>query len=270
MRLLVSCLFAAVGLVGCVRPTTTSVQFSPPPRVRPAEEGHPDPTLLSAHYAVDDAPEFGGRDAIVVVFSEEVDPASLRPDAFMVLLADGGRTLATDAFLAPASEADENRSVWLVGEFGDPRRRPPTDVVVIRSLHTESGASLEGALGPVLAFDEGGRIVFAQTHPEPCASGKPRVRTYWTDDLRGVDSDDLESITLELIGGRTVQPVAFEDHADEGAFVGETRDDNVLDLCVPDDERVVSVRVQAGAFTDVPGHQSAATRATVARAPTPE
>lgn len=260
----------ALGLAGCVQRTTASVQFSPPPRVQPAPQTRPDPTLLSAHFALDDAPQFEGRDAIALVFSEEVDAAGLRPDAFMVLLADGGRVLATDAFLAPASESDENRTVWIVGDFGDPRRRPPTDVVVIRSLHAESGASLKGLLSPVVGYDDGGRIVFAQIQPEPCEAGQLRVRTFWSDGLRDVDAEDLHAVALELISGRTVEPVAFEDHADGGAFIGESRDDNVLDLCVPEEERVVGVRVKAGAFTDVPGHRSAATRATVARAPTPE
>lgn len=260
----------ALGLAGCVRTTSASVQFSPPPRVQPAPQTRPAPTLLSAHFALDDAPQLEGRDAIALVFSEEVDAASLRPDAFMVLLADGGRVLATDAFLAPASEADENRTVWIVGDFGDPRRRPPTDVLVIRALHAENGASLKGLLSAVLGYDDGGRIVFAQIQPEPCDAGGLRVRTFWSDGLRDVDADDLPSVALELVGGRTVEPVAFEDHREHGDFIGESRDDNVLDLCVPHSERVVGVRVKAGAFTDVPGHPSAATRATVARAPAPE
>lgn len=253
-----------------MRGTASSVQFSPPPRVRPQEKTRPDPTLLSAHFARDDAPELDGRDAIALVFSEDVDAASLQAGAFMVLLADGSRTLATAAYLAPASEADENRTVWIVGDFGDPRRRPPTDVVVIRPLHTESGGSLEGVLGSIVPYDDGGTIVFAQIQPEPCPGGQARVRTYWTDALREVDDEDLAAINLELISGQTVQPVAFEDHAEAGVFVGETRDDNVLDLCAPQDERVVSVRVKAGVFTDVAGHRSAATRAMVARAPAPE
>lgn len=226
--------------------------------------------MLSAHFAVDDAPSLGGLDSIAVVFSEDVDAASLRPGVFLVLLADGGRTLAKEAVLAPASEADENRTVWLLGDFGDPRRRPPTDVVVIAPLHTENGGSLEGVLGPVVGFDEGGHIVHAQVQRTPCAAGEPRVRTYWTDSLRDVAEEDLQAITLELVSGRTVSPSGFEDHAEGGAFVGESRDDNVLDLCVPVEERVIGVRVPAGTFTDLPGHRSAASRATVARAPAPE
>ncbi len=209
-------------------------------------------------------------DGIAVVFSEDVDAASLRPGVFLVLLADGGRTLAKEAVLAPASEADENRTVWLLGDFGDPRRRPPTDVVVIAPLHTESGSSLQGVLAPVLGFDEGGHIVHAQAQQEPCASGEPRVRTFWTDALREVTQDDLQAVALELVGGRTVPPSSFEDHAEAGSFVGESRDDNVLDLCVPVEERVIGVRVKAGTFTDIPGHRSAATKATVARAPAAE
>ncbi len=226
--------------------------------------------MLSAHFAQDDAPSLGGLDSIAVVFSEDVDAASLRPDVFLVLLADGGRTLAREAVLAPASEADENRTVWLLGDFGDPRRRPPTDVVVIAPLHTESGSSLEGVLAPVLGFGEGGHIVHAQAEPEFCESGEPRIRTFWTDALRDVAQEDLQAITLELVSGRTVSPSSFEDHADVGSFIGESRDDNVLDLCVPAQERVIGVRVQAGSFTDVPGHRSAGTKAPVARAPAAE
>lgn len=219
---------------------------------------------------MDDAATLGGLDGIAVVFSQDVDPASLRPGVFLVLLADGGRAIAEEAVLAPASEADENRTVWVLGDFGDPRRRPPTDVVVIAPLHTESGASLEGLLSPVLAFEDGGHIVHAQAQRTPCASGDPRVRTYWTDSLRDVAPEDLQAITIELVSGRTVPPSGFEDHADGGAFVAESRDDNVLDLCVRGQERVIGVRVSADTFTDVPGHRSAATRATVARAPEAE
>lgn len=268
MRLFV--LGVLIGLGGCVRTTAASIQFSPPPRVQPGHAAAPAPALLSAHFALDDAPSLQGSDAIALVFSEEVDAASLRADAFMVLLADGSRTLATDAFLAPASESDENRTVWIVGDFGDPRRRPPTDVVIIRPLHTESGASLDGLLGPVRAYEEGGEIVFAQTQAEPCASGQTRVRTYWTDALRDVAPPDLGAVTIELLGGQSTPPSSFEDHADPDSFVGEATDDNVLDLCVPREGRVVGVRVQAGAFADVPGHRTVATRATVARPAAPE
>lgn len=257
----------ALAAAACAGRPAASVQFSPPPRVPPSVVAQPPPTILSAHYAADDAPSLGGLDGIAVVFSEDIDAAGLRPGVFLVLLADGGRTLAKEAVLAPASEADENRTVWLLGDFGDPRRRPPTDVVVIAPLHTESGSSLEGVLAPVLGFDEGGRISYAQAQQQPCASGGLRVRTFWTDALRDVAQEDLQAISMELVSGRTVSPSGFEDHAEAGAFIGESRDDNVLDLCVSSGERVIGVRVQAGAFTDVPGHRSAATRATVARPP---
>ncbi len=226
--------------------------------------------MLSAHFAFDDEPAFGGLDGIALVFSEEVDAASLHPGAFMVLIADGARTLPTEAILAPASEADENRTVWILGDFGDPRRRPPTDVVVIRPLHTESGASLLGGLSAVLGYDEGGRIVWAESGLPPCVSGEASVRTYWTDSLRDVTDEDLEAVSLELVGGRTVHPSAFADHDGASAAGGEEREDNVLDLCVPLGERVVGVRVSAGAFADRPGHRNVASRANVARRPAPE
>ncbi|MBV1858145.1 MAG: hypothetical protein KUG77_07005, partial [Nannocystaceae bacterium] len=115
MRVCGALLLAAFAFTtaACVGRPTASIQFSPPPRVPPPSEARARATILSAHFAVDDAPSFGGLDGIAVVFSEDVDAASLRPGVFLVLLADGGRTLAKEAVLAPASEADENRTVWL-------------------------------------------------------------------------------------------------------------------------------------------------------------
>ena len=67
-----------------------------------------------------------------------------------------------------------------------------------------------------------------------------------------------------------MHPSAFADHGVSSAAAGEERDDNVLDLCVPDEERVVGVRVAAGVFADRPGHRNVASRASVARRPAPE
>ncbi|MEM6290899.1 MAG: hypothetical protein AAGA54_06520 [Myxococcota bacterium] len=256
----------AIAASGCRVRSSPPVQIAPP--VRPAAPARtlPEPTLLSAHFALDDAPSLGDLDAVSVVFSVEVDPASLQPSAFMVVLADGTRAFPTEAVLAPSSEADENRTVLLVGDFGDPRRRPPADVLVIRTLHAETGQSLRGLLGPISGYDEGGRIVAAEQSETPCDAGAQRVRTYWTDALRGVEPADLQAVTVELSGGRTAHPVAFDDHRSDR----EEREDNVLDLCVPATEQVVSIWVEAGAFTDAPGHLSAATKTTVARAPAPE
>ncbi len=204
----------------------------------------------------------GDLDGIAVVFSVEVDAASLRPSAFLVVLADGSRVFPTEAILAPASEGDENRTVLLVGDFGDPRRRPPADVLVIRPLHAESGQSLQGLLSPVTGYDEGGKIVVAQRVETPCEGGGQRIRTYWTDGLRGVQAEDLAAITVELADGGTARPRAFDDHR----LQAQDSEDNVLDLCVMGSSPAIRVSVAAGVFTDPPGHLNVATQTPVAPA----
>ncbi len=266
MQRFVLAALVAVTVGGCRIQSAPPVQIAPPSRPTAPARAQPEPALLSAHFALDDAPSLGDLDGIAVVFSVEVDPASLQPSAFMVVLADGTRAFPTEAVLAPASEADENRTVLLIGDFGDPRRRPPADVLVIRTLHAETGQSLRGLLGPVSGYDEGGTIVTAEQRKAPCDAGAQRIRTYWTDALRGVEAADLQAVTVELSGGRTAHPTAFEDHE----FEREDREDNVLDLCVPAAERVMSVWVDAGVFSDAPGHLNAATKTAVARAPAPE
>src|SRR5688500_7841920 len=69
------------------------------------------PLLLSAHLSAVDAPAHGGLDALELVFSAEVDAASLHPRVFLVVLDDGSRVRPTTAALAPANESDENRTV---------------------------------------------------------------------------------------------------------------------------------------------------------------
>jgi len=81
------------------------------------ERGAP---ILSAHWALSDAPAFDGRDGIPLVFAAEVDPMTLTPAAFVVRRSDGSMAVPALALLAPANEHDENRTVLLLGHFADP------------------------------------------------------------------------------------------------------------------------------------------------------
>ena len=78
-------------------------------------------------------------------FDRELDASSLVGRAFMVVLGDGSRVRADAAVFGPASEADENRTVTLWGEFGAPEGPAPTDVVVIDRIWDEAGGPLLGA-----------------------------------------------------------------------------------------------------------------------------
>lgn len=254
---------AVTALAAC-RPASAPEPITVGPPLRPAAprsaRSPGAPRILSAHLAVVETEALGG-DGIPVVFSDHVDAASLHPEAFLVAFGDGGRVSPSDATLAPASENDENRTVLLVGDFGDPQERPPTDVVVVGNLFTEGGEGLQGLTAEVSAFETGGHVVFAESMAPStdgiapvCPGAEQVIRTYWIDGLREVQAVDLEGIEVTLEGGGTVAPVGFDDHD----LDDQEREDNVLDLCLQEAPKARRVKIAAGLFRDPAGHRSAA------------
>jgi hypothetical protein len=227
----------------------------PPPVVAAT----PAPAILSAHVARLDDLELGGKDGLVVVFDTEVDAAALQARSFVVTYLDGEPVAAERAILAPASEDDENRTVLLVGELAAVGAEP-SHVVVVEPLWAEDGRSLEGLSAPVVPFAAGPRAVAAEVlaaGPGRCEGAARVVRTYWSDELRGVDAEDLARVRISSGEGEgtTARPVRFDDHASEH---GEAGEDNVLDLCLEDAAPPRRVWIDDGAFRGPAGHASAA------------
>lgn len=219
--------------------------------------------MLSAHFSRDAQRDHAPADAIVVVFDRELDATSLVARAFMVVRSDGSRVRAESAVLAPASEADENRSVTLWGDFGEPGGVVPTDVVVIDRIRDEAGGPLLGAAAKVSAYEEGPRLVAVDGRPADagtCGGAAQIVRTYWSDEIHDVGDDDLAHIDVELADGRTVHPGAFDDTLANGT---DTSDDNVLELCVAPDAAARVLRVPGGSFTGPAGRRTGPISATV-------
>lgn len=192
-----------------------------------------------------------------MVFSVELDAAAMHPRGFVVSRHDAGPVWPKRAIFAPASEDDENRSILLVGDFGA-AEHPPTHVAVSGSLYSESGVPLSGLGAPVVPFAAPPQVVAFEIlpgGPGRCEGAAQVVRTYWSDELRGVGPEDLARVRVRTSAAEPAPPVRFDDHQTEH---GEAGQDNVLDLCLAEAAPVVSVRVEAGAFRDVAGHQSAA------------
>ncbi|MCA9711924.1 MAG: hypothetical protein KDK70_39170, partial [Myxococcales bacterium] len=81
------------------------------------------------------------------------------------------------------------------------------------------------------------------------------LRTYWSDELRGVEPDDLARVRVRVGDGEPSSPQRFDDH---DAAHGEAGQDNVLDLCLAEAAPARTIWVEAGAFVDAAGHASAA------------
>lgn len=238
--------------------------YDPAPRRAPTQvpapfEGGVPPSIASAHVTQVDDPQLDGLDGVLLVFDREVDAASLHPRAFVVSRAERRPTWPREARLAPASEDDENRSVLLVGDFGDATDQgQPTHVAVTGLLFAESGAELRGLGATIEPFAVAPRVVAAQLQVAEkgrCEGAVSVVRTYWNDSLRGVEPADREGIEVHAAKGPAVRVTGFDDHSAE---FGEAGQDNVLDLCLDQAAPSLQISLAAGLFRDASGHDSAA------------
>ena len=279
---LVACTWACVGASVGVR----SRYPGPEPEPAPTGAAAATPRLVSAQvsrFGVELPPlreateprmvegDEDSQDRLVLVFADEVDPLTLSPLAFGILRADGRRVRPVRAFLGPADEGDENRSVTLLGNFGT-EQAPPVAAYVLGPLYTEAGASLEGLDADVIPASVPDRPVVIErlaADERRCPGAAQVVRTTWSDALTEVGAADLAGIELRLADGRTVHPIDFDDQArregDEpcpapfAASLCGPADDNVLDLCLDTEVAVVHLRVAAGLFADANGLATAAT-----------
>ena len=249
-------ILVAFGLAACVwrAPTQRHVDMVVP---RPDAGVAPAASILAARFSRDDSRTPAAADAIVLVFDRDVDPVSLVPQAFLIVEADGTRVFALESVLAPANEDDENRTVTLYGDFGDPKDNPPTDVIVVDTIYAEDGTPLLGASAKIEPWDLAARAVVAESIPPgpmSCPDARQVLRTYWSDEIRGIEPADLARVQIGLGQGPARAPVGFDDHAGDG----DANDDNVLDLCVDVDAPIVELRIAAGTFVDATGQPSAA------------
>jgi hypothetical protein len=257
VRLLRLITLAAVGLVlaSCGRR-----EIPGQVRIPVSSEGgpgrlQPEPRILSAHHALTRAPELGDRDAIVVVFSEQIDPATLVARALLVVSKEGHRMPPDRAVLSPAVRG-QTRTVLLVGDFTR-EGREPSDVVVVGSLFTDGGTLLRGFSHAVEPFEQPDRVVLAHRLPgdgKRCMGASQIVRAYWSDRLGDGAELDLGTVRVALGDGSQLTPVGVE-----RALIGDNPDrgSNVLDLCLRTEGAAEQLRIEAGAFHDTVGHPSA-------------
>jgi hypothetical protein len=147
----------------------------------------------------------------------------------------------------------------LIGELGGAEPgQEPTHVAIAGPLWSEDGRSLQGLGAAVTPFATPPRVVAVEALPPApgrCEGVAQALRTYWTDELRGVRAEDLARVRIGLGESSTVSPVRFDDHQLEHDEAGQ---DNVLDLCIDDPAPIQALRIEADALRDVAGHGNAA------------
>jgi hypothetical protein len=249
--------------------------------------------ILSAFFGLDDGLPLAGTticppavvlDGLPVVFRDEIDERTLWPWDFAVTRRSGRTTIPACATTAPANEESEDRTVLLIGQFGDARSDPPVRVTVRANLRDEAGRDLRGATAPVTALQAGPRLVYAepappesdaltyplltpsvlrvlQTHTQCPAATVARVRVTWDGGVSSpaggeVGTAQRRAYSVRLVDGRVIRPAALADLGD--------MDNNHL-LCLDTATAPRRVRATAGAFADPRGDVNAATVVRITR-----
>lgn len=220
--------------------------------------------ILSAYFGADDGAgaalaliancplntSIGVQDGMPLVLNVEIDQDTLDPDDFEVtfLDQDGVSTTASPVCvgLPPAGDEPEDRTILMVGQFGD--GADVQQVAVVGNLHAEGGGPLQGlTFNQVTAFGVGPAMVYAEVlspdewapldaqpmNGNECAQGTEQiVQVSWQGGINNASNtaevNDVERqeyvVTVDTPEG-LVDVAPFD--------LGDLNDrDNVHDLCL--------------------------------------
>lgn len=230
--------FYEAGGGGAARPQVPEASAAAPRAVRPR--------ILSARVERYDDPHARGRDRLVVVFSEPLDPLTVVASAFGVARGDGTLAEISDATLWPANARDELRTVWLAVELGVAGDPPPLSVGVLGRVHSARGNDLHGVTATIAPATEPVTLVQAlRLDRGGCEAGDHGVRTLWSSRVSAA----------QLPAG--VEIVSGDGQRLEVTDVLDLDEDNVIDLCVSGAAAPSAVQIEEGWVRDLEGRAAA-------------
>lgn len=267
--------------------TATDVTAARDERGRPA-------ALLTAFFGLDDAlpsrsdrvicEGAAGKDGMPVVFSHEIDVATMQAGDFRVVTRSGQIGDLTCVTLAPADDPGEARTVLLVGHYGS-AADPPTRVEVIGNLLSKDRElNFKGAGVSVIALEDGPTLSWAEVVPEEewdlgktatrvsfgggsgCPAGTGQVvRATWAGGVTKPGGDEIDD--NERVSYRVTLRDADGDERDVVPFaLGDLGDgDNNHELCLDQAGEPVSVLFSASLVTDPREDLNPQTRVSVTR-----
>lgn len=229
-------------------------------------------SLLSAFFGLNDARQIrirtalvcqglAGGDGMPVIFSLEVDPATLDAEDFQVTRASGAVGVVDCVTLRPADDLGELRTALLVGQYGS-LDDPPLRVEIVGDILSLDGTTnFKGAEVGVTPLEDGPSLVLAEAVPPnywslggegdcPREGLRSIVRAVWAGGITKPGGDEIDAgeaglyrVTLERDDGSKVEVVPMA--------VGDLLDnDNNHELCLGVVGRPLSVSFPGGALTD--------------------
>ncbi len=276
-------IFPAVLLTACV-PTLSTREYADTTQTDTTPERAPSsstakPMLLSAFFGLDNAlPKNSsrglcdgsdGQDGMPVIFSSELERASLQAGDFKVQTKSGKLGSLVCVTFAPAIDVGELRTVLLVGEYGS-RTDPPLSLEIVGNVYSlDQTQNFKGAKIKVTPLEAGPSLVLAEVKPEnqwkpevgkkggpfgvgsDCPSNTKQVlRVTWAGGIlkpNRKEIDDLErsqyKVKLEQPDQSITEVVPFA--------IGDLDDgDNNHDLCLEEVGQPLEVSFPAGFVVD--------------------
>ena len=227
-------------------------------------------TLLSAFFGLDNGlpsllcNQLGSQlDGMPVNFKFPLDASSLSETDFEVLDSLGNIHTPICAFLAPANENGENRTVLLLGEFGTAVTNPPVEVRVVGDLFTTDTLSGESACSEIInlngftttniiPLDDGPSLFFAQRidgNLNECNSGTQTIQVAWNGGITPYISGDAESDLYQYYVGYSNSSGVLTPHIP--ISIADINDnDNFHQLCFSTSDEIVKVSMMTNTVED--------------------
>jgi hypothetical protein len=220
-----------------------------------------------------------GKDGMPINFKDEIDSSTLDAKDFLVIDHDGGEHVPIAATLKPADENGENRTVLLIGEFGNDGTNPPVEVRIVGDLQTKAkhehasapsrAKNLKNTLSKnVIPLSDGPSMFFAQILGGDLAERKENnsqvVQVAWQGGITPIDTKVAEKDLFQFYtvhvedDGKvtTLTPKSIADVNDN---------DNYHQLLVETHLKIVKVSMPAGIVKDPNGDPNPETQVLVER-----
>jgi hypothetical protein len=218
-----------------------------------------------------------GKDGMPLVFSVEVDPATLDASDFRLTAANGAVFDVEAVTLLPAEEEFELRTALLIGDYGNYPDNPPVLVTIVGDLLSRTGVNFKGQTQEVIPLEEGPILSYAEyfrfTDDYPyveegagCDCPKDMtqmvVKAVWAGGVRAVNGEELGTherssfVVTMVIGSDTIDVTPYElaDLADN---------DNNIDLCLKESGIPIKLRVKEHTAIDPRGDHNPQTEVEV-------
>ena len=244
---------------------------------------------LSAFFGLDNKLPFGanvlclgagGEDGMPVVLSHTIKPDSLQAEDFRVVRQSGATNTPMCVTLRPAGDKDENRTVLLIGEFGNADDDPPVKVLIVDDVLSDFTDSpqvnFRGTEVSVIPLDAGPEIILAAAVPKDIWSLSGRgtscptateqvVRVTWTGGVRLPNREELGEAQRKLYKVSLTAANGYRSEVSPAALADLGDADNNHFLCLDTTTPATSVTFPAGHLVDPNGDLNADSKVMVRR-----